>query len=247
MAKPVYFYGTHAVHSLLNHRPTDALSLFIQQGKDDDTSIAELLTLASTFGVSVQHASRDKLAKLCNSPQHQGVVLHARPLAFAEENLLDSIVKKDNCLLLVLDQITDAHNFGACIRSAVAMGVDAIVCPKKHAAPLSPTVAKVAVGAMESIPVIAVGNLARALTQLKDKGVFVYGTALDDTAKPLHECDFTIKTAIVMGSEGEGMRRLTTDTCDQLVYIPMMGDVQSLNVSVATGMALYEASRQRLV
>lgn len=246
MAKPVYFYGTHAVQAVLEHRPTDSLSLFLQQGKEDDASIAEIVALASTFGVSIQQTSRDKLAKLCNSPQHQGVVLHARPLTFTAEAELDHLIKKDNCLFLVLDQITDAHNFGACIRSAVAMGTDAIICPRKNTAPLTPTVAKVAVGTAELLPVIAVGNLARALTNLKNEGVFVYGTALDDTAKPLHECDFTIKTAIVMGSEGEGMRRLTTDTCDQLVYIPMAGNAQSLNVSVATGMALYEASRQRV-
>ncbi len=245
MAKPTYFYGIHAITSILEHRPTDALSLFIQQGKQDDKTLKNLLSLAETFGVSVQIASRDKLSKLCNSPQHQGVVLHARPLAFTHENELANIIKKENCLLLVLDQITDAHNLGACIRSAVAMGVDAIVCPRKNTAPLTPTVAKVAVGSAELIPVIAVSNLARCLAQLKENGVFVYGTALDETAKPVYECDFTDKTAIVMGSEGEGMRRLTTDSCDQLVYIPMTEKVQSLNVSVATGMMLYEASRQR--
>lgn len=245
MAKPTYFYGIHAITSILEHRPTDALSLFIQQGKQDDKTLKKLLSLVETFGVSVQFASRDKLSKLCNSPQHQGVVLHARPLAFTHENELANIAKKEKCLLLVLDQITDAHNLGACIRSAVAMGVDAIVCPRKNTAPLTPTVSKVAVGSAELIPVIAVSNLARCLAQLKENGVFVYGTALDDTAKPVYECDFTDKTAIVMGSEGEGMRRLTTDSCDQLVYIPMTEKVQSLNVSVATGMMLYEASRQR--
>ncbi len=245
MAKLTYFYGIHAITSVLEQRPTDALSLFIQQGKQEDKTLKNLLSLAETFGVSVQFANRDKLSKLCNSPQHQGVVLHARPLAFTHENELATIVKKEKCLLLVLDQITDAHNLGACIRSAVAMGVDAIVCPRKNTAPLTPTVSKVAVGSAELISVIAVSNLARCLAQLKENGVFVYGTALDETAKPVYDCDFTDKTAIVMGSEGEGMRRLTTDSCDQLVYIPMMGDVQSLNVSVATGMMLYEASRQR--
>ncbi len=246
MAKPVYFYGIHAIASLLEHRPTDALSLFVQQGKPKDQSLTDILALAETFGVSVQFASRDKLANLCGSPQHQGLVLHARPLAFTHENELETISRKDNCLLLVLDQITDAHNFGACLRSAVAMGVDAVVCPRKNTAPLTPTVAKVAVGSAELVPVIAVSNLARSLAQLKKAGMFIYGTALDDTAKPLPQCNFTNKTAIVMGSEGEGMRRLTTDSCDQLVYIPMLGNVQSLNVSVATGMVLYEACRQRL-
>lgn len=273
MAKPVYFYGMHACTALLQHRPLDVLTVFIQQpsnekkpvtahkalagqkaveqdGKDslnsNDSQLTALFADANTYGISVQHASKDKLTKLCNSPQHQGVVVHARPLNFTPEDALTSITTKNNCLLLVLDRITDAHNFGACIRSAVAMGVDAVICPKKHAAPLTPTVAKVAVGTAEMLPIIAVTNLARCLKQIKDAGVFVYGTALDDTAKPLQHCDLTQKTALVMGSEGEGMRRLTADSCDQLVYIPMIGDVQSLNVSVATGMVLYEASRQRL-
>ncbi len=250
MAKSVYFYGVHAVVSLLENRPMDGLSLFVQQGletgREQDSNLNQLFELAEIAGISVQYANRDTLSKLCNSPQHQGVVLHARPLAFTHENELASIINKDNCLLLVLDQITDAHNFGACIRSAVAMGVDAIICPKKNTAPLTPTVAKVSVGASESIAVIAVSNLARSLQQMKESGVFIYGTALDETAKPLHECDFTMKTAIIMGSEDKGMRRLTSDSCDQLTYIPMVGNVQSLNVSVATGMALYEANRQRL-
>lgn len=246
MAKPVYFYGIHAITSLLEQRPIDGMSLFIQQGKEDDKNLAEVLALAEPFGISIQYASRDKLTSLCDSPQHQGVVLHARPLQFTHENELLNLCNKPNCLFLVLDQITDAHNLGACLRSAVAMGVDAVICPKKNTAPLTPTVAKVAVGSAEIMPVIAVSNLARALNQIKEAGVFIFGTALDDTAKPLYDCDFTQKTAVVMGSEGEGMRRLTTDTCDQLVYIPMTGKVQSLNVSVATGMVLYEASRQRI-
>ncbi len=245
MAKPVYFYGIHAIASLLQQRPTDALSLFIQQGKQKDKGLTEILTLANTFGVSIQFAGRDKLTNLCGSPQHQGIVLHARPLSFTDEAELATIAKKEKCLILVLDQITDAHNFGACLRSAAAMGVDAIVCPQKNTAPLTPTVAKVAVGTAELIPVIGVKNLARSLSQIKQAGVFIYGTALDVTAKAIDQCDFTGKTAIIMGSEGEGMRRLTSESCDQLAYIPMSGNVQSLNVSVATGMVLYEVCRQR--
>lgn len=247
MAKPVYFYGIHAITSLLENRPTDALSLFIQQGKIEDDNLSSIIQFANNFGISIQNASRDKLTKLCESPQHQGVVLHARPLQFTHEAKLDSILQKKDCLLLILDQVTDAHNFGACLRSALAMGVDAVICPKKNTAPLTPTVAKVAVGAAEFIPIIAVSNLARSLTYIKKEGVFVYGTAIDEKAKPLHECNLTIKTAVVMGSEGDGMRRLTSESCDQLVYIPMTGNIQSLNVSVAAGMTLYEVHRQRLI
>lgn len=250
MAKPTYFYGIHAVDALLKMRPLDGLSLFIQKGRESDDSVQALISDAQANGISLQYTQKDNLTQLCGSPQHQGVVLHARPMSFAGDGELDVLVAKDNCLLLVLDQITDPHNFGACLRSAVAMGVDAVICPKHHAASLTPTVAKVAVGAAEMIPIVSVTNLARTLGQLKQAGVFVFGTALDEQSKPIHECDLTGKVALVMGSEGEGMRRLTSEHCDELVFIPMPGNaqgkLQSLNVSVATGMALYEVVRQRL-
>lgn len=267
MAKPVYFYGIHAVHALLTHRPMDAMALFIQQGRsavdnsysthasganqgsNTDAILTEIIELADQMGVSIQEASKDKLTALCHSPQHQGVVLHARPLAMANENELDAWTERDDSLFLVLDQVTDAHNLGACLRTAAAMGVDAVICPKHHSASLTPTVSKVSVGAMEIMPVVAVTNLARAMEHLKQAGVFIYGTALDDTAKSITDVDLTGKVAIIMGSEGEGMRRLTAERCDELVYIPMTGNrhgsLQSLNVSVATGMVLYEVSRQR--
>lgn len=249
MAKPIYFYGIHAIEALLTHRPLDALSLFVQQGRESDSHVQAIITEAKDNGISIQPTQKDNLTQLCGSPQHQGLVLHARPLSFANEGLLDELVARDDCLLLVLDQITDAHNFGACLRTAVAMGVNAVICPKHHAASLTPTVAKVSVGAAEMMPIISVTNLARTLAQIKQAGVFVFGTALSDDAKPIHAADLTGKTALIMGSEGEGMRRLTTESCDELVYIPMSGNehgnLQSLNVSVATGMALYEVNRQR--
>ena len=249
MAKPSYFYGIHAIEALLTHRPLDALSLFVQQGRESDHHVQAIIAEAQANGVSIQPTQKDNLTQLCGSPQHQGLVLHARPLAFANEGLLDELVTRDDCLLLVLDQITDAHNFGACLRTAVAMGVNAVICPKHHAASLTPTVAKVSVGAAEMMPIISVTNLARTLAQIKQAGVFVFGTALSDDAKPIHAADLTGKTALIMGSEGEGMRRLTTESCDELVYILMSGNehgnLQSLNVSVATGMALYEVNRQR--
>lgn len=249
MAKPIYFYGIHAVEALLTHRPLDGLSLFIQKGREEDSSIHSIVDLAQANGISVQYAQKDNLTQLCGSPQHQGVVLHARPLSFADESQIESIAAKPDCLILVLDQITDPHNFGACLRTAVAMGVDAVICPRHHAASLTATVAKVAVGAAEMIPIINVTNLARSLGRLKQAGVFVFGTALEASARPLHQCDLSGKVALVMGSEGEGMRRLTSEYCDELVFIPMpgnqQGQLQSLNVSVATGMALYEVVRQR--
>lgn len=249
MAKPCYFYGIHAIDALLQRRPLDALSLFVQPARDNDAQVAAIMAAAKANGVSIQTAQKDKLTQLCGSPQHQGVVLHARPLNFADESVLDEIIQNPSCLVLVLDQITDAHNLGACLRSAVAMGVDAVICPKHHAASLTPTVAKVAVGAAELIPVVSVTNLARTLGQIKQAGVFVFGTALDDIAKPIFKADFSGKVALIMGSEGEGMRQLTIKNCDELVYIPMsgnqFGNLQSLNVSVATGMALYEINRQR--
>lgn len=255
MAKPLYYYGIHAVQAILEHRGIDGLTLFIQDGKKtDDKALENILRLANEYGIAIQTTAKDKLTKLAESPQHQGVVLQARPSEIQDEADLKSLIEKHQAeqkpiLLLVLDQITDPNNLGACIRTAVAMGVSAVIIPKNHSSTITPAVAKVAVGAVELMPFIQVTNLARTLTEIKKQGVFVFGTALDDTAKAVGECDLTGDVAIVMGSEGDGIRRLTADTCDQLVYIPMTGNafgqIESLNVSVATGMVLYEAQRQR--
>lgn len=244
-AKP-YFYGIHAVKALLNYRPDEALTVFIQP-LDNNKNLDEIVALTKSLGISVQIAHKDKLTELCGTPQHQGVAVLSRLPKLADEALLEQLSQKSNVLFLVLDQITDAHNLGACLRSACAMGVDAVIVPKHQSASITPSVAKVSVGASEIVPVVAVGNLARSLDQLKKAGVFVFGTALDETAKPAYCCDFIGKVAIVMGSEGGGMRRLTGELCDTLTYIPMSdGDrPQSLNVSVATGMMLYEVARQR--
>ena len=220
-----FFYGIHAVKAILENRPQDALTLFVQIAHDNQQkSHDEIVDLAKNMGVAIQNTQKDKLTELCTSNQHQGVVL------------------------LILDQLTDPHNLGACLRTAAALGVSAVIIPRHQSVGLSPMVAKVSVGGSEAIDVITVTNLARTLSILKDAGVFIFGTALDETAKPLHCCDLTGKVAIVMGSEGDGMRRLTREHCDVLVYIPMSDNPhrpQSLNVSVATGMVLYEAMRQR--
>lgn len=243
-----HFYGIHAIKAILQYRPEDALSLFVQSHDDKSKNYDELLALAAQAGVSVQTAHKERLTELCGSTQHQGVVLAARPKAMADETALDTWLANKDAVFLVLDQITDPHNFGACLRTAAALGVSAVIVPRHQSVGLTPTVAKVSVGGAETVPVVAVTNLARCLERLKQAGVFVFGTALDETAKPLPDCDFGGQVAVIMGSEGEGMRRLTTELCDTLVYIPMIDSPdrpQSLNVSVATGMVLYEVMRQR--
>ncbi|MPY08397.1 23S rRNA (guanosine(2251)-2'-O)-methyltransferase RlmB [Moraxella catarrhalis] len=252
LAKPKnpYFYGIHAVSMLIKRRPEEVLGLFIQLRDDGQMSAEHQLIAQSAthFGISIQNAHRERLTELCGSQQHQGVVALARAAPMADETMLDDLLMQDDMLFLVLDQITDAHNLGACLRTACAMGVDAVIIPRHQSAPITPTVAKVSVGASEVIPVISVTNLARTLEKMKKAGVFIFGTALDKSAKPVFECDFGGKVAIIMGSEGDGMRRLTQTMCDTLVYIPMAEVVdrpQSLNVSVATGMVLYEVMRQR--
>ncbi len=250
MAKSAYFYGIHAVQAILTERGIDGLALFIQDGRETDPAMITLQQLAKQNGISIQLSAKDKLTKLTNSTQHQGVVLQARyPILQHEQDLVNLIQQKSDILLLILDQITDPNNLGACLRTAVAMGVDAVIVPKHHTSSITPAVAKVAVGATEFIPFIQVTNLARTLKDIKQLGVFVYGTALDATALALQQCDLTGKIAIIMGSEGDGIRRLTAEMCDKLIYIPMSGNqhgtIQSLNVSVATGMVLYEANRQR--
>lgn len=244
-----YFYGIHAIKAILNTRPMDAKALFIQnRDHHHNDNHDEIVALATSLGVSVQTAQKDTLTELCGSPQHQGVVLAARSCPMLDESELDGLAQQDDAVFLVLDQITDPHNFGACLRTASAMGVTAVIVPRHQSVGLTPTVAKVSVGGAESVPVVAVTNLARCLQKLKTAGVFVFGTALDETATPLQMCDFGTKIAIVMGSEADGMRRLTGELCDTLVYVPMTDNPnrpQSLNVSVATGMVLWEVFRAR--
>ncbi|XID74677.1 23S rRNA (guanosine(2251)-2'-O)-methyltransferase RlmB [Alkanindiges sp. WGS2144] len=245
MAKPEYHFGLHSVEALLQTQPENILNLFVLQGRED-TRLSQLLTLATPHGISVQRAGRDTLAKLAGSPQHQGIVAAVRATpALNEQDLEQLISTRPDILLLVLDQITDPHNLGACIRTAAAMGVDAVVVPKDRAAGLTPVARKIAAGGAEKLDFIQVTNLARTLAYIREQGVKVIGTLLDETAKPVNQCDFTGAVAVVMGAEDTGLRRLTQQQCDHLAYIPMAGKLQSLNVSVATGMTLYEACRQR--
>ncbi|WP_297427574.1 23S rRNA (guanosine(2251)-2'-O)-methyltransferase RlmB [uncultured Acinetobacter sp.] len=247
MAKLEYFYGVHSVESLLELEPERVLNLFTLKGRDDQR-LKNILALAEPFGISVQQASRDKLEKMAGQPFHQGVVAAVRPHPTLNEQDLDALLKNNpKALLLALDQVTDPHNLGACIRTAAAMGAEAVIVPRDRSASLTPTARKIAAGGAEKVKFIQVTNLARSLATIKDEfNVRVVGTMLDEKAMPIHEFDFTgTGICVVMGAEDTGLRPITQSQCDQTVYIPMNGNLQSLNVSVATGMALYEACRQR--
>ncbi|UIP24861.1 23S rRNA (guanosine(2251)-2'-O)-methyltransferase RlmB [Acinetobacter towneri] len=247
MAKPEYYYGVHSVESLLELEPERVLTLFTLKGRDDQR-LQKILELAEPFGISVQKASRDSLEKLAGLPFHQGVVAAVRPHPTLNEKDLDTLLQTDSKpLLLALDQVTDPHNLGACIRTAAAMGVTAVIVPRDRSASLTPTARKVAAGGAEKVKFIQVTNLARTLAHLKQEfNVRVVGTMLDEKALPIQQFDFTgTAVCVVMGAEDTGLRPITQSQCDQTVFIPMAGNLQSLNVSVATGMALYEACRQR--
>lgn len=247
MAKPEYYYGVHSVESLLELEPERVLTLFTLKGRDDQR-LQKILELAEPFGISVQKASRDSLEKLAGLPFHQGVVAAVRPHPTLNEKDLDALLQADSKpLLLALDQVTDPHNLGACIRTAAAMGVTAVIVPRDRSASLTPTARKVAAGGAEKVKFIQVTNLARTLAHLKKEfNVRVVGTMLDEKALPIQQFDFTgTAVCVVMGAEDTGLRPITQSQCDQTVFIPMAGNLQSLNVSVATGMALYEACRQR--
>ena len=249
MAKPEYYHGVHSVESLLELEPERVLTLFTLKGRDDQR-LQKILELAEPFGISVQKASRDSLEKLAGLPFHQGVVAAVRPHPTLNEKDLDTLLQADSKpLLLALDQVTDPHNLGACIRTAAAMGVAAVIVPRDRSASLTPTARKVAAGGAEKVKFIQVTNLARTLAHLKQEfNVRVVGTMLDEKALPIQQFDFTgTAVCVVMGAEDTGLRPITQSQCDQTVLIKKKRNLQSLNVSVATGMALYEACRQRQI
>jgi len=238
-------YGIHAVRVLLQQHPQRVRRVLLAGGRDAGR-LAELRTLAQRAAVQVANVEPGELDKLAGGQRHQGVVAEILPRAGDPETQLEEALAAAGPapLLLVLDGVQDPHNLGACLRSADAAGADAVIVPRDRAAGLTPVVRKVAAGAAETVPLVPVVNLARTLRDLRERGLWLVGT--DDAAdKTLFEVDLKGPLALVMGSEGEGMRRLTRECCDQLVSIPMAGVVESLNVSVATGVALFEAVRQR--
>jgi 23S rRNA (guanosine2251-2'-O)-methyltransferase len=244
MTSPVA-YGIHAVRVLLSRHPQRVRRVLLGAGRDAGR-LAEIRALAQRAGVQVGTVDDATLDRLAAGERHQGVVAEVQPRAGDPETQLEEALEAAGQapLLLVLDGVQDPHNLGACLRSADAAGVAAVIVPRDRAAGLTPVVRKVAAGAAETVPLVAVVNLARTLRDLKERGIWLVGT--DDAAdRTLYEADLKGPVALVLGSEGEGLRRLTRECCDQLVAIPMAGAVESLNVSVATGVALFEAVRQR--
>lgn len=242
--KSKMIFGFHAVTSRLRHEASSVEEIYIDAGRED-RRMQELIRAAKAANVRIIQADDQRLSNIVGTRRHQGVVAKAGELSLARnlDELLDAI--EGPPLLLVLDGITDPHNLGACLRVADGAGAHAVIAPKDRAVGLNATAAKVASGAAESVPYITVTNLARTLREMKERDILLIGTS-DDAEKGLYEADFKTGAALVMGSEGEGMRRLTRETCDVLVNIPMFGSVESLNVSVATGVCLYEARRQRI-
>ena len=238
-------FGFHAVLSLLRQNPAGIQEICIDKTRNDNR-MQDLLKLAAQKGVRVMQMEKERLDGLAAHGRHQGVLARVieAPLPYRDiHDILESDLDEPP-LLLVLDGVEDPHNLGACLRVADAMGVHAVIAPKDRAAGLSATVRKVASGAAETVPFIAVTNLARTLRELKEAGVWVVGTTAE-AEKDLFSIAFKGPLALVLGAEGSGLRRLTEETCDELVRIPMFGSVESLNVSVASGICLYEARRQR--
>jgi 23S rRNA (guanosine2251-2'-O)-methyltransferase len=241
-------YGLHAVDAALQRDPSRLLEIQIAEGMGNQARLRQILNVAYGIGIVVQTCSRKTLDNLVTAGAHQGIIAWqkpARPLTEGDlEGLLDDLTAEP--LLLILDGVQDPHNLGACLRTADAAGATAVIAPRDRAVGLTPTVRKVACGAAESIPFVQVTNLARTLRELKDRGIWLAGT--DGAAEvDVYSAQLRGPLGLVMGAEGEGLRRLTREHCDFLVRIPMAGMVESLNVSVATGICLFEAVRQRWI
>ena len=243
MSSPRILFGFHAITVRMKTAPKSVIELHVEANRRD-ARMRSFVDRARESNIKIVETDGERLDKLAGTSRHQGVV--ARVEVVAMPHSLDEVVEsiEGPPLLLILDGVTDPHNLGACLRVADGAGAHAIVAPKDHAVGVNATVAKVASGAAETVPYIMVTNLARTLNELKDFDIRVIGTS-DDAEQDLYDLDLTGPIAFVLGSEGDGMRQLTRKTCDQLVRIPMAGAVESLNVSVAAGVCLFEALRQR--
>ncbi len=240
-----FIYGIHAVKAVLEREPERFIEAFVLKGRQDDR-LMPILNELQVCGVSIQQMTRKTLDDKARGANHQGIMARVKPAKQLNENDLDDILAKhESPLLLVLDGVTDPHNLGACLRNADAAGVAAVIVPKDKSANITATVSKVACGAAETVPLVRVTNLARTMRALQEQGIWFVGTAGEAT-QDIYQAKLTGSLAIVMGAEGDGMRRLTRETCDGLIKIPMAGSVSSLNVSVASGVCLFEAVRQRL-
>ncbi|MDU0809727.1 MAG: 23S rRNA (guanosine(2251)-2'-O)-methyltransferase RlmB [Burkholderia sp.] len=238
-------YGFHAITARLR-RDVTTIEKIIYNKTRRDNRMQDFLHIANKSGVCLIGSDDNQLYRLSRTVRHQGVVALVRDVLLAQNisELLDNI--PDLALLLILDGVTDPHNLGACLRIADATGTHAVIAPRNRAVGLNSTAAKVASGAADTVPYITVTNLSRSIRELKDAGVWIIGTSYN-AKMSLYELKFDRSVAIVMGSEGKGMRRLTHDKCDEIINIPMLGSIENLNVSVATGICLYEAVRQRIM
>ena len=237
-------FGFHAVTVRLKVAPKSIKELHVDVSRRDQR-MRQFLAKVGDAGIRVVESDDERLQAMCGTHRHQGVAARVEAIQQAKslDDLLDTLTEPP--LLLVLDGVTDPHNLGACLRVADGAGAHAVIAPKDHAVGINATVAKVASGAAETMPYFMVTNLARTLGELKERDIWIIGTS-DDAPRTLYAADMKVPTALVLGAEGDGMRQLTRKNCDELVSIPMAGAVSSLNVSVASGVCLYEARRQRL-
>lgn len=240
-----WIVGVHPVAGALDNDPARVREVLVEQGARN-ARVQQLAERARTLGIPVHTRAREQLDRLAGNARHQGIAIHYEAPPTLDEAALEAAVDAagQGVLVLVLDGVTDPHNLGACLRVADGAGAHAVIAPKDHAVGINATVAKVASGAAETVPYFMVTNLARTLGELKERDIWITGTS-DDAAATLYDADLRRPTALVLGAEGSGMRQLTRKTCDELVSIPMRGAVESLNVSVASGICLYEARRQR--
>lgn len=240
-------YGVHAVRHVLEHSPETVLEFWVVSSPETD-AVRQLIGMARNCSLAVQEVPRKTLDKLAGSAaRHQGVVIRQRKSPVSRQADLHSLLQDmdgKNPLFLILDGIQDPHNLGACLRTADASGVDAVIIPRDHTAGITATVSKVACGAAETVTIISVVNLARTIRQLQEAGIWIVGMD-GEAGENLYHVDLTVPLAFVMGAEGTGLRHNTRKCCDRLVKIPMHGSIESLNLSVATGICLYEAVRQR--
>jgi 23S rRNA (guanosine2251-2'-O)-methyltransferase len=239
-------FGLHSVQAALDYSPNKIHKAWIDSGRQDKR-LAQAVDDLLALGIEPEKVDRKRLDRLADNNNHQGIVIEVEMPGEMSESDLKTAVENlsETALFLVLDNVQDPHNLGACLRTADATGVHGVIITKDNATGITPTVCKVASGAAETVPVYQVTNLSRTLRWLKGEGLWIMGAA-GETAETVYKTDFTVPMALVVGAEGKGLRRLTKEQCDVLVSVPMKGQVASLNLSVATGVLLYEAVRQRL-
>lgn len=241
--KPSVLFGFHAVTVRIKTAPESVIEVHVDATRRD-ARMRQFVERVQAAGAKIIETDDERLTRMAGGSRHQGVVARVNPLAprHSLDDVLDEV--EGPPLVLVLDGVTDPHNLGACLRVADGAGAHAVVAPKDHAVGLNATVAKVASGAAETMPYLMVTNLARTLNEMKERDIRIIGTS-EDADRTIYDVDLSGPVALVLGAEGEGMRQLTRKTCDELVRIPMAGAVESLNVSVAAGVCLFEALRQR--